>query len=71
MYIIIKHIEIKKVAHAIKRMIGLQGVTIPNCLHIIDYAHHNNFVDLLKLIEFVTKQSANANKNNQTFYTGL
>ena len=54
----------------IKRVCSLQGITLPNSLHIVDFVHQNKFVDILKLIEFITKQSNQATKNVQTF-TGL
>lgn len=44
---------------------------MPNCLHIVDFVHQNKFIDFLKLIDFITKQSNNANKNMQSFYSGL
>ena len=62
---------IKKMALSIKRLISMQGITLPNCLHLVDFVHENKFVDFLSIIDYITKQSNNSNKNMQSFYSGL
>lgn len=65
------HIDIKKIVTAIKRIMSLQGVTMPNCLHIVDFLHESKFVDLMKLVEFINQNQGNSGKNVQSFYIGL
>lgn len=41
---------LQKLTHSIKRMLSLQGITIPNCLHIVDNIHQNKSIDILQLV---------------------
>lgn len=58
-------------AVSIKRLAAFQGILIPNCLHIVDFVHQRKYVDFFRLIQFITKQSNQGNKNTQAFYAGL
>lgn len=62
---------IKEMSVSIKRLAAFQGILIPNCLHIVDFIHENKYVDIFKLITFLTKQTNTNSKNIQSFYSGL
>ena len=54
-----------------KRTIGLQGRTLPNCLHLIDTFEQTNIVRPIKLISFLNSQRNKLSKNIKLSYSGL
>jgi hypothetical protein len=52
-------------------MLSLQGIAMPNCLHLVDLMYRGKLVDVPNLLEFFARQSSNTPKNVQLFYHGL
>lgn len=55
----------------VKRLLAIQGKTVPNCLHLIDSMREHKDINIPKLLNFIVEQARNSHETMRLSAQGL